>query len=111
MDLLAGLVTQMGRTYETFIPVSQAVLSRHKITHMKYDILVAKVIKGYPMTEDESLLVKESPKTKQTPKTPSATGKKGALIAFQVCWSNVRLGLAIYVYLYMKFYYIGILSW
>lgn len=45
MELLCSLATQLGRTYECFVPVIQRILNKHKIVNPKYDILVAKVVK------------------------------------------------------------------
>lgn len=45
MDVLCALATQLGRSYECFIPVVHRITIRHKISHPRYDILVAKVVK------------------------------------------------------------------
>lgn len=45
MDVLCALATQLGRSYECFIPIVHRITIRHKITHPRYDILVAKVVK------------------------------------------------------------------
>ena len=45
MDVLCALATQLGRSYECFIPIVHRITTRHKMAHPRYDILVAKVVK------------------------------------------------------------------
>lgn len=44
MDVLCALATQLGRSYKCFIPIIHRITIRHKISHPRYDILVAKVV-------------------------------------------------------------------
>ncbi|MCL4120666.1 UNVERIFIED_CONTAM: hypothetical protein GTU68_051307, partial [Idotea baltica] len=93
MELLCSLATQLGRSYESFIPVVQRILNKHKIVNPRYDILVAKVVKGLTITEDEMLIVKGSRGKRESPSEPSMTIKKGTLSveALQKAWSFNRL--------------------
>ncbi|CAH1772250.1 unnamed protein product [Owenia fusiformis] len=60
MDALSSLVVQMGRRYQTFIPMVNKVTAKHRIVHQKYEILLCRVIKGSTIAEeDEPLLHKQ----------------------------------------------------
>ena len=45
MDTLSSLVLQLGKKYQIFIPMVNKVLSKHRISHQKYDTLVLKIVK------------------------------------------------------------------
>lgn len=48
MEVLCALATQLGRSYECFIPIVYRITTKHKIHHPRYDILVAKVVRVSP---------------------------------------------------------------
>ncbi|KAK8751728.1 hypothetical protein OTU49_009992 [Cherax quadricarinatus] len=57
MDVLCSLATQLGRSYGCFIPVIHRITTKHRISHPRYEILVAKVVKGLTISEDEMTIL------------------------------------------------------
>ena len=45
MDTLCSLVQQLNRRYQTFIPMVQQVIVKHRIVNQRYDILMCHIIK------------------------------------------------------------------
>ncbi|KAG7166823.1 Serine/threonine-protein kinase mTOR-like [Homarus americanus] len=99
MDVLCALATQLGRTYECFIPVVHRITTKHKINHPRYDILVAKVVRGLTISEDEMTILlahqrSRWPKTRDDHlEADSATIKKVTVgvQALQRAWLFTRL--------------------
>lgn len=57
MDTLASLVLQLGKKYEIFIPMTAKVLSKHRINHNRYDILVCRIVRvGINEPQESQLL-------------------------------------------------------
>jgi FKBP12-rapamycin complex-associated protein len=52
MDLLCALVFQLGTDYTKFIPVINKVLTRYRITHANYELLVGKLLKGENLPQE-----------------------------------------------------------
>ncbi|KAG0181763.1 phosphatidylinositol kinase- protein kinase tor1 [Apophysomyces sp. BC1034] len=52
MDLLCALIFQLGTDYAKFIPVINKVLTRHRITHANYELLVGKLLKGENLPQE-----------------------------------------------------------
>lgn len=52
MDTLCELVLQLGSDYAIFIAMIDKVLKRQRITHARYDALVAKVLRLQPLAPD-----------------------------------------------------------
>ena len=46
MDLLASIVLQMGKKYRIFIPMVDKVVRKHRISHPRYELLTARIMKG-----------------------------------------------------------------
>ena len=46
MDVLAGIVLQLGKKYKIFIPMVDKVIRKHRISHQRYELLTARVMKG-----------------------------------------------------------------
>ena len=46
MDALTALLCQLDRKFEIFIPLVGRVLAKNRITHRRYDLLVAQLQKG-----------------------------------------------------------------
>ncbi|XP_027228160.1 serine/threonine-protein kinase mTOR isoform X1 [Penaeus vannamei] len=57
MEVLCALATQLGRSYECFIPIVYRITTKHKIHHPRYDILVAKVVRGLTVSDDEMTII------------------------------------------------------
>ena len=45
MDLLAAIVLQLGKKFKIFLPMVDRVLKKHRITHQRYELLAARVMK------------------------------------------------------------------
>lgn len=45
MDVLCSLVMQLGQKFSIFIPMVTKVMTRHKIQHGKYTVLVCRILK------------------------------------------------------------------
>lgn len=56
MDTLGALISQLGRKFEIFIPMVNKVVSKHKIVHPRYDILMCGIIKGTQIADEDSNL-------------------------------------------------------
>ncbi|KAK7075520.1 hypothetical protein SK128_004655, partial [Halocaridina rubra] len=57
MEVLCALATQLGRPYERFVPIVNRITTKHKICHARYDILVAKVVRGLTVSDDEMTII------------------------------------------------------
>ncbi|XP_077998557.1 serine/threonine-protein kinase mTOR-like [Glandiceps talaboti] len=53
MDTLSSLVLQLGKKYQIFIPMVNKVLSRHRINHQRYDMLLCRIVQGTTIAEEE----------------------------------------------------------
>ncbi|KAG2232165.1 hypothetical protein INT48_006039 [Thamnidium elegans] len=92
MDLLCALVFQLGTDYTKFIPVINKVLTKHRITHTNYELLVGKLLKGENLPQelgkafdDRTLLIytniyiyiyNRDSKGDETPSADQSTAKK-----------------------------------
>jgi phosphatidylinositol kinase/protein kinase (PI-3 family) len=45
MDTLSALVMQLGKKYQIFIPMVNKVLTKHKVSHQRYDLLLGRILK------------------------------------------------------------------
>ncbi|CAL4086221.1 unnamed protein product, partial [Meganyctiphanes norvegica] len=99
MEVLCAVATQLGRSYECFIPLVHRITTKHKIHHPRYDILVAKVVKGLTVTDDELNVITAHQRARR-PKphdhqleTDTATIKKSAVgvQGLQRAWVFQRL--------------------
>ncbi|KAG8190056.1 hypothetical protein JTE90_023028 [Oedothorax gibbosus] len=70
MDTLCSIVIQLGKKYQIFIPMVHKVLTKHKINHQRYDVLISRIIKGTAAEESDDLLM--FPKKKIVSKAPDA---------------------------------------
>uniref|UniRef100_A0A0P4VNQ8 Serine/threonine-protein kinase TOR n=2 Tax=Scylla TaxID=6760 RepID=A0A0P4VNQ8_SCYOL len=99
MDVLCALATQLGRSYECFIPIVHRITTRHKLAHPRYDILVAKVVKGLTVSESELTVITAHQRGKRPHsrdhqlEAESITIKKGTVgvESIQRAWHFVRL--------------------
>ncbi|GAB6019044.1 hypothetical protein CHUAL_000671 [Chamberlinius hualienensis] len=53
MDTLCALVVQLGRKFQIFIPMVNQVLSKHRITHQRYDVLTCRILKGSTIVDED----------------------------------------------------------
>ncbi|XP_076064565.1 serine/threonine-protein kinase Tor isoform X2 [Oratosquilla oratoria] len=88
MDLLCALATQLGRSYECFVPGVHRITAKHKIHHPRYDILVAKVVKGLMVTEEEMSVItvhqrNRRPKSRDEHSDPDTTAIKKGTVGVQ----------------------------
>ncbi|XP_043266889.1 serine/threonine-protein kinase mTOR isoform X2 [Venturia canescens] len=59
MDTLCALVIQLGKKYQIFIPLVQKIMSKHKITNSRYDVLVDKILTESTVADgDDYLLIR-----------------------------------------------------
>ncbi|XP_035228341.1 serine/threonine-protein kinase mTOR-like [Stegodyphus dumicola] len=64
MDTLCSIVIQLGKKYQIFIPMVHKVLTKHRISHQRYDVLISRIIKGTSLEENDDPLMfgkKKSP--------------------------------------------------
>ncbi|CAG9788845.1 unnamed protein product [Diatraea saccharalis] len=55
MDTLCALIVQLGRKYNDFIPLVQKVITKHRIQHANYDLLLSKLQSSQTFSMDEFL--------------------------------------------------------
>ncbi|XP_071144772.1 serine/threonine-protein kinase mTOR-like isoform X1 [Mytilus edulis] len=53
MDVLCSLVMQLGQKFSIFIPMVTKVMTRQKISHQKYTVLVSRILKSSTIAEEE----------------------------------------------------------
>ncbi|KAI7861526.1 armadillo-type protein [Spinellus fusiger] len=77
MDLLCALVFQLGTDYTKFIPVINKVLTRHRLSHTNYELLVSKLLKGENLPQElgKTLEDREN-KGDETPSADLSAAKK-----------------------------------
>ncbi|KAI8062483.1 armadillo-type protein [Gongronella butleri] len=77
MDLLCALIFQLGPDYAKFIPVMNKVLTKHRITHTNYELLVGKVLKGENLPQElGKALDDREGKGDETPSADLSSAKK-----------------------------------
>ncbi|XP_064642053.1 serine/threonine-protein kinase mTOR-like isoform X1 [Lineus longissimus] len=52
MDTLSALVMQLGKKYQIFIPMVNKVLTKHKVSHQQYDLLLGRILKLIDIAKD-----------------------------------------------------------
>lgn len=52
MDTLCAIASQLGTTYQIFIPTVQKVIKKHKIAHTRYEIIEFRILKGSQYNND-----------------------------------------------------------
>ncbi|GFS99114.1 hypothetical protein TNCV_822401 [Trichonephila clavipes] len=57
MDTLCSIVIQLGKKYQIFIPMVHKVLTKHRINHQRYDVLISRIIKGTAAEESDDPLM------------------------------------------------------
>ncbi|XP_073962067.1 serine/threonine-protein kinase Tor [Choristoneura fumiferana] len=55
MDTLCALIVQLGRKYMDFIPLVQKVVTKHRIQHQNYELLMAKLQTNPTLSVDDFL--------------------------------------------------------
>ncbi|OQV15683.1 Target of rapamycin [Hypsibius exemplaris] len=53
MEALSALLSQLDRKFIVFIPLVQGAMARNRVTHRKYDLLVAQLRNGFSTLPDE----------------------------------------------------------
>ncbi|KAI9303923.1 armadillo-type protein [Cunninghamella echinulata] len=77
MDLLCALIFQLGTDYAKFIPVVNKVLTKHRITHTNYELLVGKLLKGENLPQElGKALDDRDAKGDETPSADLSSSKK-----------------------------------
>ncbi|RWS29930.1 hypothetical protein B4U80_02742 [Leptotrombidium deliense] len=81
MNTLCALVMQLGKKYSIFIPMTHKVLTKHHISHPRYEAMVTRIMKGTTVAEDEGdpMMFNRRPKARiHNPIThnPELTGGK-----------------------------------
>ncbi|KAI8344851.1 armadillo-type protein [Chlamydoabsidia padenii] len=77
MDLLCALVFQLGTDYAKFIPVVNKVLTKYRITHTNYELLVGKLLKGENLPQElGKALDDRDVKGDETPSADLSSSKK-----------------------------------
>ncbi|XP_064091213.1 serine/threonine-protein kinase mTOR-like [Macrobrachium nipponense] len=98
MEVLCALATQLGRSYERFIPIVNRITVKHKIYHPRYDILVAKVVRGKTVSDGEMSIISTHMRprrhgSRNHHSEDSTTIKKGTVMvqSLQRAWLFTRL--------------------
>ncbi|XP_063386567.1 serine/threonine-protein kinase mTOR [Cydia fagiglandana] len=55
MDTLCALIVQLGRKYLDFIPLVQKIVTKHRIQHQNYELLMSKLQSNSSLSVDEFL--------------------------------------------------------
>ncbi|CAO3647953.1 unnamed protein product [Mucor fragilis] len=77
MDLLCALVFQLGTDYTKFIPVINKVLTRHRIAHANYELLIGKLLKGENLPQELGKAFDDrDAKGDETPSADQSAAKK-----------------------------------
>ncbi|CAO3650716.1 unnamed protein product [Cunninghamella blakesleeana] len=77
MDLLCALIFQLGTDYAKFIPVVNKVLTKHRVTHTNYELLVGKLLKGENLPQElGKALDDRDAKGDETPSADLSSSKK-----------------------------------
>ncbi|KAI9272821.1 armadillo-type protein [Phascolomyces articulosus] len=77
MELLCALIFQLGTDYAKFIPVINKVLTRYRITHSNYDLLVGKLLKGENLPQELGKAINDrDPKGDDIPSADMSAAKK-----------------------------------
>ncbi|XP_015906953.1 serine/threonine-protein kinase mTOR [Parasteatoda tepidariorum] len=63
MDTLCSVVIQLGKKYQIYIPMVHKVLTKHRINHQRYDVLISRIIKGTAVEENDDPLMYPKRKT------------------------------------------------
>ncbi|GAV00928.1 TOR [Ramazzottius varieornatus] len=53
MDAMAAIVSQLDKKFKIFIPSVHVAITKHRLTHRKYDLLVAQLKNGHSTLPDE----------------------------------------------------------
>ncbi|KAL5013846.1 hypothetical protein ScPMuIL_008116 [Solemya velum] len=53
LDMLCALVSQLGYKFQIFIPMVDKVVTKHRIPHQRYNLMLPKVLNGNPLSDDE----------------------------------------------------------
>ncbi|GBN02820.1 Serine/threonine-protein kinase mTOR, partial [Araneus ventricosus] len=73
MDTLCSVVIQLGKKYQIFIPMVHKVLTKHRINHQRYDVLISRIIKGTAAEDTDDPLMYAKKKNKSPDADISAT--------------------------------------
>ena len=50
MDTMCSMMLQLGQKFLLFVPMVSKAVARHKISHQKFEVILAKITKvGFPM--------------------------------------------------------------
>ncbi|RWS10462.1 hypothetical protein B4U79_12736 [Dinothrombium tinctorium] len=70
MNTLCALVVQLGKKYSIFIPMTHKILTKHHISHSRYDAFVTHIMKGTTIAGDEGDLMMFNRRTKTRQHNP-----------------------------------------
>ncbi|CAL1276558.1 unnamed protein product [Larinioides sclopetarius] len=73
MDTLCSVVIQLGKKYQIFIPMVHKVLTKHRINHQRYDVLISRIVKGTAAEDTDDPLMYAKKKNKSPDADISAT--------------------------------------
>ncbi|XP_013416422.1 serine/threonine-protein kinase mTOR-like [Lingula anatina] len=93
MDTLAALVVQLGKKYQIFIPMVAKVLTKHKVAHQRYELLLCKIIKGstYAEMEDDPLLYKHKQnRNRPSQQTPDQSAETATIKKLHVSSATLQ---------------------
>lgn len=89
MDTLCSLVQQLGRKFSVFVPMIQKVMSKHKIQHSRFDMLVSKIQNETTLAEDADFPMPRS-KSSWKNRDPAMPADSGMIQRLKVAESNLQ---------------------
>ena len=89
MDTLCSLMQQLGRKFSIFVPLIQKVMSKHKIQHSKFDMLVSKIQNETTLAEDGDFPMPRS-KSSLKNRDPAMPADSGMIQRLKVSESNLQ---------------------
>ncbi|KAL3862460.1 hypothetical protein ACJMK2_008424 [Sinanodonta woodiana] len=95
MDTLCALVMQLNQKYVIFIPMVNRVMTKYRITHQRYSILMSKIAKGSTFAEeDEDPIIGKNRKNKgKAIESGEATIDTGIIKKLHVSYINLQKAL------------------
>lgn len=89
LECLCLLVTKLGKNFRTFVPMVQKVLNKHKITHKRWDTLIAK-LESENLTEDSDSVNSKSKSKSKNRDDPSSMGDSSMSQKLKVSEKNLQ---------------------
>ncbi|XP_064598762.1 serine/threonine-protein kinase mTOR-like [Liolophura sinensis] len=95
MDTLCSLVMQLGQKFTIFIPMVNRVISKQRVIHPKYDMLLCRILKGptFADDEDDPLLAKHRQNRNRKTDTSGESTDTATIKKLHVSSANLQKAL------------------